>query len=181
MFALYRRINDALALIVTIWSSAIVAFFVLALFGGALTRYLTGTGYAWVLELPPELMPWLVFPMAGVLLRSDRHIAVDVAPALLSGTRLAALRLVIMLISLVGCAIFVNAGYEAVDYFHASGQVTTTEVRIPVWWLHLAFPVGFALAANFCLEGSLRALFALRGVEGGAGKQGGPDHEPREG
>lgn len=163
MLSAYRKLNDVLAMIVTVWCSLIVAFCVLALFGGAVTRYVTGTGYAWVLELPPELLPWLVFPMAGVLLRTDRHIAVDIAPSLLTGARLNALRLVIMLISLIGCLIFVYAGYEAVSYFHQSGQVTTTEIRIPVWLLHLAFPVGFALAANFCLEGLITALARLTG------------------
>ena len=57
---------------------------VLALTASAITRYISGTGYDWFIELPFALVPWLVFPLLGPLLRSGAHIQVDLMPNLLT-------------------------------------------------------------------------------------------------
>lgn len=154
----YQRINDVLQATIVALSMAIVAFFVVALFGGSVVRYFTGTGYDWVLELPPQLMPWLVFPMIGVLLRRDRHVTVDVLPAYVHAPYLLYVRLFAFTVSALGCLLFAYAGVDALIFFIDLGQTATTEISFPLWYLYLSFPVGFALAANFCLEALLLEL-----------------------
>ena len=39
------------------------------------TTRVTGTGFAWFIELPPVMVSWLVFPLLGPLLA--QHIKVD--------------------------------------------------------------------------------------------------------
>ena len=73
-----RHVNGFIERIVMAIGMAIIAFAVLAMTGGAITRYYTGMGYDWVMDLPPIMMPWLVFLLCGVLLRSGSHITVDV-------------------------------------------------------------------------------------------------------
>ena len=160
----YGRINDAISRCIIWLAQAIVAFVVLALFGGSVVRYFTGTGYDWVLELPPQLMPWLVFPMIGVLLRREQHVTVDALPAFLSGSKLAALRLFALAVSLFGCLFFAYAGADALAFFIELGQVAQTEISFPLWYLYLSFPFGFALAANFCLEALLHQYLAGDGA-----------------
>ena len=77
-------LNDAIAKVITALGIAIIAFSVLALTGGAVTRYFTGLGFDWIMDLPPVMMPWMVFLMVGVLLRSRSHITVDFVPRYLS-------------------------------------------------------------------------------------------------
>jgi len=143
---------------------AIVAFAVLSLFAAAVERHVTGRGYAWMNDLPPFLLPWCVFPLMGVLLRSGRHISVDVAPTLLPAGPAQILRLMVALIALVSGIYFCNAGIEATGFFRMLGEVTETEIQFPFWFLYAAFPTGFGILALFALEMVLREILALAGV-----------------
>ncbi|MDF1737063.1 MAG: TRAP transporter small permease [Minwuia sp.] len=143
---------------------AIVAFAVLSLFAAAVERHVTGRGYAWMNDLPPFLLPWCVFPLMGVLLRSGRHISVDVAPTLLPARPAQLLRLVVGVIALVSGVYFCNAGIEATGFFRMLGEVTETEIQFPFWFLYAAFPTGFGILALFALEMVLREILGLAGM-----------------
>ncbi|WP_281016309.1 MULTISPECIES: TRAP transporter small permease [unclassified Minwuia] len=143
---------------------AIVAFAVLALFAAAVERHVTGRGYAWMNDLPPFLLPWCVFPLMGVLLRSGRHISVDVAPTLLPAGPAQILRLIVGLVALVSGIYFCNAGIEATGFFHMLGEVTETEIQFPFWFLYAAFPTGFGILSLFALELVLREILLLAGM-----------------
>ncbi len=142
---------------------AIVAFAVIALFAAAVERHVTGWGYAWMNDLPPFLLPWCVFPIMGVLLRSGRHISVDVAPTLLPDRAAQLLRLVVGLIALVSGVYFCNAGIEATGFFRMLGEMTETEIQFPFWYLYAAFPTGFGILALFALEMVLREILDMTG------------------
>tara|TARA_Y100000294_G_scaffold164269_2_gene170892 strand:- start:546 stop:1055 length:510 start_codon:yes stop_codon:yes gene_type:complete len=157
-FTIYLRINDAIAVLALALGAAVVGFAVIALFSGAVERHVSGMGYTWLNDLPPMLMPWAVFPILGVLIRSDRHIMVEVLPTLLRGRARNLLRLTVYLICLVAALIFCWAGGEAVLFFRSLGEVTESEIEIPIWTMYLSFPVDFALLANFSLEAVLREV-----------------------
>ncbi len=70
-------INGILSKITFFIAMAIVCVMVLALSASALTRYISGHGFDWFIELPPALVSWLVFPMLGPLLKTGNHIEVD--------------------------------------------------------------------------------------------------------
>jgi len=53
--------------------------------------------------------------------------------------------------------VFLLAGREAVSLFIGLGQMMELEIDIPIWWMYLAFPVGFAMMAFFALEELLDA------------------------
>ncbi|MGI9388777.1 MAG: TRAP transporter small permease [Boseongicola sp.] len=152
--ALVGRLCMALAI-------AIVAIMVVALTASAVTRYVTGIGYDWLIELPPMLVPWLVFPLLGPLLKSNSHISVDVAEAYLSAVNKRRLRILLYLVVLLSAAAFMVAGYEAVELFRNLGQVVELEVEFPIWYLYAAFPVGFAILSLFALELLLAELLNM--------------------
>lgn len=154
-------INDGLAVLTSAVAMIVVAIMVAALTASAVTRYVSGTGYDWLIELPPALVPWLVFPLLGPLLRQGRHIAVDLLPTYLSGRPGLVLSLFGNLVTLVGALIFLLAGNEAVALFRRLGQLMELEIEIPIWWMYLAFPVGFSILALFAVEAILRDLVEL--------------------
>lgn len=157
-----RLINGALERLTAASSTAIAGVMVLALTLSAVTRYISGTGYDWFIELPPALVPWMVFPLLGPLLRSGAHIQVDLMPNLLRGKALLLLlKLFVYGVMLAGAVIFFVAGNEAVALFQRLGQLMELEVEIPIWWMYLAFPVGFAILAMFALELLLETAFRL--------------------
>ena len=155
------QFNELLEKAVYMLAIFIVANMVLALFLSALVRYLSGTGYDWFIELPPILTSWLVFPLLGPLLKSGNHIKVDVLNNTLSPQNLSLLRLVISLIALIASIVFLMAGIEATSLYYKLGQVMELEIEIPIWWVYLAFPTGFAIMSIFSLELVLSELLAL--------------------
>ena len=60
-------LNNFLAKVSYFIGILIVAIMVMALSLSAITRYISGTGYDWLIELPPVLVCWLVFPLLGPL------------------------------------------------------------------------------------------------------------------
>ncbi|MEM1428515.1 MAG: TRAP transporter small permease subunit [Pseudomonadota bacterium] len=158
LIALLKSVNTAIGHLVTILSSLIIAIMVAALTGSAVTRYFSGTGYDWLIELPPALVPWLVFPLLGPLFRAGEHVSVDLLPTFLSGRALIGLRAFGALVTLIGAIIFLLAGVEATGMFRMLGQIMELEIEIPIWWMYLAFPTGFAILASFALEALLIAV-----------------------
>lgn len=158
---LLRWINSFIEATTAVTSSAIAAIMVLALTFSAITRYISGTGYDWFIELPPALVPWMVFPLLGPLLRSGSHIKVDFLPNVLSGQSLEFLRLFVFLVMLIGAVIFFLAGLEAVSLFKRLGQLMELEIEVPIWWMYLAFPAGFAILFLFALELLLESVNKL--------------------
>ena len=161
LFRSLRTINHILEISASILASTIAGVMVLALTASAITRYISGTGYDWFIELPPALVPWLVFPLLGPLLRSGAHIQVDLMPNLLTGQKLLLMRLFVFSIMLVGAVIFFIAGNEAVALFRRLGQLMELEIELPIWWMYLAFPTGFAILFLFALELFLETLAEL--------------------
>jgi TRAP-type C4-dicarboxylate transport system permease small subunit len=167
-------LNDFIARVAMAVAMIIIAITVVALFGGAITRYLTGIGYDWVLEFPPMMVPWLVFPLLGVLLRRGQHIGVDFLPGKLSVRGSQVLRLTCNIIAFLAALTFFYAGLDAVSLFKMLGQVTEMEFEFPIWYMYLSFPVGFALLASFSFELVLMNISDLsQGVSGpGSGSAG---------
>ena len=84
MLHVLLAINNILNRVILWLATIIVALMVLALSLSALTRYVSGIGYDWFIELPPVLTSWLVFPLLGPLLVQGKHIKVDFLTSILS-------------------------------------------------------------------------------------------------
>ena len=67
-----RAVNNFLASASLALAMLIIFIVVAALFLSAATRFITGTGFAWFIELPPVLVSWLVFPLLGPLLKNSK-------------------------------------------------------------------------------------------------------------
>ena len=81
-----RAVNSYLASASLALAMLIIFIMVAALFLSAATRFITGIGFAWFIELPPVLVSWLVFPLLGPLLKKGQHIKVDFLTPMLSKT-----------------------------------------------------------------------------------------------
>ncbi len=131
---------------------AIVAVMVLALSASALTRYISGHGFDWFIELPPALVSWLVFPMLGPLLKTGNHIEVDFVSTVFSQRSIKFVKLFVYFVSLISSLIFFKAGLDATVLFYNLGQMMELEIDVPIWYMFLSFPVGFAIMGLFSLE-----------------------------
>ena len=151
-------INAVLSKITFFIAMAIVCIMVLALSASALTRYISGHGFDWFIELPPALVSWLVFPMLGPLLKTGNHIEVDFASTIISARKIKYIKFFVYLISLVSSFIFFKAGLDATVLFYNLGQMMELEIDVPIWIMFLSFPVGFIIMGLFSLELLLQTL-----------------------
>ena len=150
--SLLRLLNQALFKISFAVAMTIVALMVMALSLSAITRFISGTGYDWLIELPPVLVCWLVFPLLGPLFKEGSHIQVDFLSAMLSRQQLYFLQIFTNAIALVAALVFFKAGLEATQLYYRLGQLMELEIDLPIWWMYLSFPVGFAIMGSFALE-----------------------------
>ena len=147
-----QAINSFINEIILWLATTIIAIIVLALFLSAFTRYVSGIGYDWFIELPPVLTSWLVFPLLGPLLIKGKHIKVDFISSYIEEKHKSLLRLFVALIALLSGIIFFKAGVEATILYFNLGQKMELEIDIPIWWMYLAFPTGFLILILFSLQ-----------------------------
>jgi TRAP-type C4-dicarboxylate transport system permease small subunit len=158
-----RAVNNYLASASMMLAMLIIFIMVAALFLSATTRFITGTGFAWFIELPPVLVSWLVFPLLGPLLKKGQHIKVDFLTPILSKKSKIILFFIVNLVAFISACVFFKAGLDATIMYYNLGQVMEIEISIPIWWMFLAFPVGFFILALFSLELMLENLLNLLG------------------
>ena len=152
MLNLLLAINDILKRIILWLATLIVALMVLALSMSALTRYVSGIGYDWFIELPPVLTSWLVFPLLGPLLVEGKHIKVDFLTSILSDKNKIFLRMLVAFVAFMAGIIFCKAGIDATVLYYHLGQKMELEIDVPIWWMYLAFPTGFLILILFSTQ-----------------------------
>ena len=148
----YQMMTGILFKAIIILSAVIIGFDVFSIFLEALGRYLLGHSRAFMEELPRLMVPVVVFPMMGVLLKLKRHINVDILPVKLEG-KARSLLLIVVYSVVVGVAVlFLIAGILAVKYYYDMGFETHTEIIFKFWVTYLPFPIGFGLLILFAVE-----------------------------
>ena len=148
----YQKVTGILFKAIIILSAVIVGFDVLSIFLEALGRYLLGHSRAFMEELPRLLVPVVVFPMMGVLLKLKRHINVDLLPVKLEGKARSLLMIVVYSVVVGVAVLFLIAGILAVQYYYAMGFETHTEIIFKFWVTYLPFPIGFGFLILFAVE-----------------------------
>ena len=146
------QFNKVISQIVFALATALIGLIVLALTMSAVTRYVSGNGYDWFIELPPAMVTWMVFPLLGPLFKSGQHISVDFVTVFLSSPQVAFLKFLTHVVTLIAAVIFTQAGIEATQLYIQLGELMELEIEIPVWWIYLAFPVGFIILGLISLE-----------------------------
>ena len=147
-----RVVNSILSKIAMTLATCIIFIMVAALTLSASTRFFTGSGFAWFIELPPVLVSWLVFPLLGPLLKKGQHIQVDFITSLLSEKSKKILNISVNIVALISACVFFKAGYDATLLFFNLGQLLEIEIDVPIWWMYLAFPVGFFILGLVAIE-----------------------------
>jgi TRAP-type C4-dicarboxylate transport system permease small subunit len=104
-------------------------------------RFLTDSSILWVEEVSRYMMIWLTFLGAGLVLRYGGHIGIDTLQDRFPNAA-PALRTVIfaLLLGFFGFMVWVGIGYASRTWTQ-----TTPVTEIPVGFVYLAIPIGFAL------------------------------------
>ncbi len=164
----YQKIMELLSNFILALAAIVIGLDVLSLFLEAVGRYVVGSSRAFMEELPRLLVPFIVFPMMGVLLRLKKHINVEILPERLTGKSRSLLLIVVYSLVIAVAIQFLIAGIIAVQRYYDLGYETHTEIVFKLWATYLPFPIGFGLLILFALEAlwsELATLINLRGPD----------------
>lgn len=131
----------------------------------AAQRYLPVSGWAWTGELARFCLVWITFTVAGVLVTSDSHIALQLVDTVKNKL---VQRVVRVIASAVVAVVGVGLALEAWELMGTQGQLRSPSLRLPLMWLYLLPFLGFLSTA---VRGAVSAVvFAVRGVPSSDGE-----------
>jgi TRAP-type C4-dicarboxylate transport system permease small subunit len=111
-------------------------------FTNVVLRYTTGESLVWGEEIARQLMIWVTFLGAGLVLRFGGHVAIDNLHAAARPSLGRAIRALIV----VGIGVFcLVMTYFSSQYVWATRFQTTPATGISFAWIYLALPIGFVL------------------------------------
>lgn len=132
--------------------SAMIAAMLGCVFANVVSRYLFEVSFAWAEEAARFLMIWTVFLGAGLALRHGLHVAVTLLPDAVPMLR----RPLFWLGFAVTFAFFVLLLRYGLDYAQFAARQRSTILRLQMYWVYMAVPVGAGLALAHMVLG-LRA------------------------
>ena len=155
---LARIIKVVTSIELAIGSAALLLIFFLVLIQAG-QRYLPFEGWSWTGELARYSLVWLTFVVAGVLVSSDSHIAIEMVDTI--GNPL--LRRCVRVFScLVVAAVGVGLTAEAWSLVGSQGILKSPSMRMPMSWLYAISMIGFVSTVVRALVAAAR--FAVLGA-----------------
>jgi TRAP-type transport system small permease protein len=154
-----RRVTrwvTGLELAVGVAATVLILFLVLVQAG---QRYLPVEGWAWTGELARFCLVWLTFAVAGVLVTTDSHIAIELVDSIRNPVVVRVVRVVACLVvALIGAALAVEAWALTFD----QPPIKSPAMRMPMSWLYAPLLLGFVSTVVRALLAAL--TFAVVGV-----------------
>ncbi|MDR3048899.1 MAG: TRAP transporter small permease [Elusimicrobiota bacterium] len=135
----------------------IICFTVLA---QVLSRFVLKTPLSWTEELSRYSLIWLTFIAASLALRNDGHFTIDVIGHKLKPIYKKALKIFILLIMLIYCAVLFVTGIELLPLTHLQ---ESPALDIHMSLVYLSVPIGFALMIIHLIVNLIKSFRELSG------------------
>lgn len=146
------------AIELAIGATALLLIFFLVLIQAG-QRYLPFEGWSWTGELARFSLVWLTFVVAGVLVSSDSHIAIEMVDEIRSPI----VRQWVRVFScLVVAAVGVGLTAEAWNLVGTQAAIKSPSMRMPMSWLYAISMIGFVSTVIRALVAAAR--FAVLGA-----------------
>lgn len=150
MIRIYNLVEKAVQGIVTILIFGILVTTLMQV----VSRYVFNAPFMWTEELARSLGIWLVLLCTGLVVREERHLGFDILPETWKPVLrlIANLAIIFFSLSLVkGSIVFVKV----------AGEMKSTALQIPLWFLYLSIPVGLILMAVFAFDNFKKGVLSF--------------------
>ena len=167
IFQTIDRVADRVLDLIVVSAVNIILFAItIAVFVEVITRYVFGFAHGQVQEYCVLLLVWIVFIMAGKIVREDKHIIIGLLPErLVSAGKLRAKGALDIYISLTLIAfgvMFLYVGVLDTQVYYKSGYHSTLDY-VPYYWIrHLALPVGSAILTYYGIRKLIKDIHSFR-------------------
>jgi TRAP-type C4-dicarboxylate transport system permease small subunit len=151
-----KKLNSVLDAIVNIVAPSIIGLIFLLVFSEIMGGIIFHESLDWMNEFPPRILAFVVFPLFGVIYRSKRHVAVEFVSDRLRETPSKMLSLFINILMVYGSYIIGRGAIELMASFYATGSMSHTEFRVPMW----IFATSLVMGAIFLLLCSIELMVA---------------------
>lgn len=115
------------------------------LFINVVLRYFFNANTTWAEEFIRYAMIWITFIGASVCFRRGMHVGIDFLLTLTSKSVTKIIQFVVTILCIVFMGFLMVYGLKLVEFSVQSGQITPA-LRIPIFWVYLAIPVGSFLS-----------------------------------
>jgi TRAP-type C4-dicarboxylate transport system permease small subunit len=123
-------------------------------------RYVFNSPFMWTEELARDLGIWLVMLSVSVVLKENRHLGFDIMPE--------KWKPVLGLITNAAVLFFSGSLFVAsIRFVSVSAGRESPAIRMPLWILYSALPVGLVLLLIFGIRGTVINVRSLRAGEDG--------------
>lgn len=152
-----QRLGRALTVVENVVASAALAAAAVIAVVAVVLRYVFNVLIFWSEEAVIYLVLLSVFVGAVITLRHNEHVRVDLLPLLLRGRAELVVQVLATLLTLVYLAVI--GGYGWLLLFEpASRDTITPALKLPLWVVYFALPLGFTLMFLRTLEVLFRQL-----------------------
>ena len=152
-----HRLDRALTVVENVVASAALAAAAAIAIVAVVLRYAFNYLIFWSEEAVIYLVLLSVFVGAVITLRHDEHVRVDLLPVLLKGRARLAVQVLATLLTLVYLAVLGTYGWLLL-FEPATRDTVTPALKLPLWVVYFALPLGFTLMFLRTLEVLFRQL-----------------------
>ena len=112
-------------------------------------RYVMKGSLSWSEELARYLMVWVSFVGASIGVKRSAHVGVELAVSALPKNIQKITNYIAIIISIIFCIVVFNASLGILQRQITGNQISPA-MRIPMWWVYAAIPVGtFLMTVRF--------------------------------
>ena len=152
-----RGLNRALTIVENVVASAALGVAALIAIVAVVLRYAFNVLIFWSEEAVIYLVLLSVFVGAVITLRHDEHVRVDLLPVLLKGRLKLGVQVLATLLTLVYLGLLGTYGWLLL-FEPATRDTVTPALKLPLWVVYFALPLGFTLMFLRTLEVLFRQL-----------------------
>lgn len=110
-----------------------------------LLRVIFGSGISGLTEIATFCAIWSVFFVAGVGIKRNAHVRVDILVRIVPPKVALIIECIIAILTILVSLAFLVSGWLLVEESIAFGDSTLGTIRVPMWWAQAVMPIGGAL------------------------------------
>jgi TRAP-type C4-dicarboxylate transport system permease small subunit len=146
LVAVAQRLLAALRLTMTVLACALMVYMVVAVAAQVLSRYILSFPIAWASETATMAQIWMVLLGAGIAMRHDKHVGIDL---LLNYLPPQVARLLTLLVLVLGLWFLWVVFQGSFRLLRVGAMQRMPALQLPMSWAYLVLPIS---AAYFALE-----------------------------
>lgn len=153
--AVLSRVNDGIERIGKHAGLSLVAAMTIVILMQVVFRYVFNNALSWSEEVARYMMVWMTFLVAPIAYRKGLNVGLDLLGSVLPARAMAVLGIVIhVLVILLILALF----RETIGMLDRGLRITAQTFQVPMFYIYLAVPLGYAAMILAGLELVLRAV-----------------------